>query len=133
MWTLLIIAAAIALSIYNKHQKKLKERELETSKPVFEDVGVYWDQKDDDWILVDKTGGKVTEEIFSKVCGFSEGLAAVERLKGKGPSWGYIDYTGKFVIKPKYEDAQDFQKGVAKVKLNEKWILINKAGKEIDR
>lgn len=44
---------------------------------------------------------------------------------------GYIDRTGKVVIKPKYEDAQDFSDGLAPVKNNGKWGFINEAGKTV--
>jgi hypothetical protein len=62
--------------------------------------------------------------------GFKEGLARV-KIKGK---WGFIDKTGKLVINPIYEDAQDFRDGLAAVaKKDEKkdeitWGYIDKSG-----
>jgi len=45
--------------------------------------------------------------------------------------WGYSDLSGDIVIPKKYDFASLFDKGVARVKLNDKWGLINKQGKEI--
>ena len=56
---------------------------------------------------------------------FSEGLAAVK----KDGKWGYIDTTGKYVIKPKYEEASDFfDNGLACIQINGKWGFIDKTG-----
>jgi len=46
--------------------------------------------------------------------------------------WGYINEEGKFIIKPKYESAADFQSnGMAEVLENGRWGLIDKSGKLI--
>lgn len=58
---------------------------------------------------------------------FSQGRAAVKF----GNLWGYIDRTGQIVIPPQFEQAYDFQKGIAIVKLNAKHTLINRNGKII--
>ena len=42
--------------------------------------------------------------------------------------FGYIDKTGKWVIKPIYDDAKDFINGVAIVKTNRGYGAINKSG-----
>ncbi len=46
-------------------------------------------------------------------------------------SYGYIDTQGKLVIPDKYEDATDFENGIAAVKLNGKWGVIDVDGKQI--
>jgi len=37
---------------------------------------------------------------------------------------GFIDKTGKEIVPPKYDDASDFQEGLALVELNEKKFYI---------
>ncbi|ENA9430640.1 WG repeat-containing protein, partial [Campylobacter coli] len=56
---------------------------------------------------------------------FSEGLAGV-KLNGR---WGFIDRSGKFVIKPKFDSIWDFSEGLAKVELNRKYGFMDKNGK----
>lgn len=56
---------------------------------------------------------------------FSEDVAAVEVKKDK---WGYIDATGKIIIKPEYEFVLSFSEGLAAVKSKGKWGFIDKLG-----
>ncbi len=42
---------------------------------------------------------------------------------------GFIDKTGKVIIEPQFEDAQEFSEGLAPVKVKEKWGFINEFGK----
>ena len=67
---------------------------------------------------------------------FSEGLAAINvgakpdsDWYPSGGKWGYIDKTGKFVIEPRFDGAEDFSEGLAPVKLGDKWGYIDKTGK----
>lgn len=46
---------------------------------------------------------------------FSEGLAAITFHTINGPKTGYIDHQGKVVIKPRFDSAEEFIDGVAKV------------------
>ena len=72
---------------------------------------------------------------YDKVMDFSEGLAAVS----KDGKWGFIDKTGKEVIKPQYDNISgDYMKGIgglkeglALVSKNGKWGWINKDGKVV--
>ncbi len=60
--------------------------------------------------------------------GFSEGLAAVR----KSDKWGFIDKSGKEVIKfSDYDQVGDFNDGLAGVWKNKKWGFIDKTGKEV--
>jgi hypothetical protein len=57
---------------------------------------------------------------------FSEGVAAVK----KGDTWGYIDKTGNFVIRPQFLTATQFSERVAAVESpNHKWHYINHDGR----
>lgn len=57
---------------------------------------------------------------------FSEGLACV---MGEG-DYGYIDKSGKFVIKPQFQEAQEFSEGLAWVKtFGGKTGWIDKSGR----
>ncbi|MBV9957028.1 MAG: WG repeat-containing protein [Acidobacteria bacterium] len=57
----------------------------------------------------------------------ADGLFPV-RVKGK---WGYINNAGKIVIKPQFDDADDFSDGLASVNKGRNWFYINSAGKEV--
>lgn len=51
---------------------------------------------------------------------------------GSSKKWGYIDSSGKFVIKPKYDNASDFQaNNIAIVSVNNKYGLIDRQGNSI--
>lgn len=70
--------------------------------------------------------GKVAVDFkYDEVRKFSEKMAAV-KVNGK---WGFINKSGKEVIKPEYDAASDFENGFARVKLNGRWGCINKKGK----
>lgn len=73
-------------------------------------------------------GRIVVEPQFSYPCFFKANLACVE-YEGK---WGYIDRSGKFVIPPQFDEAEDFSEdGFAVVKLAGKFGLIDNAGRII--
>ncbi|WP_442956284.1 WG repeat-containing protein [Paenibacillus sp. USHLN196] len=61
--------------------------------------------------------------------GFNEGLVAVK----KNGKWGYIDKSGKTIIKFQYYIADNFNEGIARVYLDENTTssnrYINKTGK----
>ena len=48
---------------------------------------------------------------------------------GDNNLWGFVDEEGKWVIKPKFRDAEDFSEGFAAVKLDGKWGYIKSDGK----
>ena len=45
--------------------------------------------------------------------------------------WGYIDKSGKVVIEPQFDSADDFSEGLAKVKKDGKRGYIDKIGKVV--
>lgn len=53
----------------------------------------------------------------------------LEPKKGDNNLWGYVDEEGKWVIKPKFSDAEDFSEGFAAVLLDGKWGYIKSDGK----
>ena len=50
-------------------------------------------------------------------------------LKDQG--WGFVDQSGKMVIRPQYEGAMRFSQGLAAVRVNMKWGFVNVNGKMI--
>jgi hypothetical protein len=42
--------------------------------------------------------------------------------------WGYIDKKGDIVIPPRYELTYDFEGGQARVRVDGKWVMINRDG-----
>lgn len=87
------------------------------------------------WFFVDNAGKEIAQSNskdikgnlgYGEVSDFSEGLAAV---KGYGGKWGFIDKTGKEVIKLKYENIQSFKDGIAWVAYQGDWGLIDQTEK----
>ncbi len=77
------------------------------------------------WGFVDKKGNWAFPQKFYFVAtgsGFSEGRIAVEIKKNK---WAYIDKTGNFTSDARYQDASQFRKGVAWVKVDDRYGLID--------
>jgi len=68
---------------------------------------------------------KTIEPQFDATWCYSEGLALIE----KDGKYGYIDPTGKIIIKPQFELAYNFLEGFALVKKGGKWGCIDKTGR----
>ncbi|MCI0472893.1 MAG: WG repeat-containing protein, partial [Ignavibacteria bacterium] len=49
------------------------------------------------------------------------------RIEADG-KYGYIDTTGKIIIKPQFDNARDFYEGLAVVGIGQKWGYIDKTG-----
>ena len=94
----------------------------------------------------DSLGHIIIRAQFDQVGCFNEGLASVtvgakrERyLSSNGDSatmWtggkqGFIDKTGKYVVKPQYDYCNYFSQGIAVVAKDDKWGYIDRTGKEI--
>ena len=82
--------------------------------------------------FIDKTGNEInfangTLGGFQEINKFLDDLALVKDSLGK---YGYIDRSGKIIIKPKYDNASSFKEGVANVKLGDKILYIDKNGTE---
>jgi hypothetical protein len=50
---------------------------------------------------------------------------------GQWSRWGYIDQTGKYLIKPRFSQAKRFSEGLAGVQLDQKWGYIDATGKMV--
>jgi len=62
---------------------------------------------------------------------FAEGLAAVAVRTRLGVRWGYLDRTGTPMIAPRFEEAYPFSEGLAVVKTQGLWGLIDRTGKVV--
>ncbi len=87
---------------------------------------------------IDKDGKVVIPFQFQEtytvgMCEFHNGLAVqgISESNKFAQVFGYIDKNGKWVIQPKYDDAEKFENGVAKVVLNNKYGYINTKGIQI--
>jgi hypothetical protein len=76
-------------------------------------------------LLVDSNGKTLVNAEDILLEGFSDGLTPVKQ----GGKWGYVDRAGRFVIKPKFDDAAGFSEGLAAVKVGEYWGYIDRTGK----
>ncbi|HEX8845611.1 MAG TPA: WG repeat-containing protein [Pyrinomonadaceae bacterium] len=95
---------------------------------------------------IDKSGALVLKNKEAEF-DFSEGLVPIAKRRfgfGWWLKYGFMDRTGKFVIKPRFDDARPFKNGVASVakgcgprQLNEasacKWFYIDRNGKVIEK
>jgi len=81
-----------------------------------------------EWCYFDRTG-KIVIRISMGPNLNDADLFANGRLRVKdGFTWGYKDATGAWAIAPKYNDAQNFQNGVALVQEKDKWVPIDVHG-----
>ena len=62
---------------------------------------------------------------------FHEGLVLMHLVLQDGDKWGFIDKFGKVVIPFIYEDASDFDEGLASVRRDGKYGFIDKSGRTI--
>lgn len=73
-------------------------------------------------------GQRLSQLTFDHIDNFCEGLACVG-IGGKG--FGFIDKDMNVVVPMKYDSAEDFRDGRARVRLGDKWICVDKTGLEI--
>ncbi len=86
-------------------------------------------------------GQAVIQPRFDFAAPFSEGRAAYctgcqmkavgEHRLVEGGLWGYLDPQGKAAILPRFEAAENFASGKARVKLEGKWMWIDRKGKSV--
>ncbi|MBR1564832.1 MAG: WG repeat-containing protein [Paludibacteraceae bacterium] len=93
--------------------------------PDSEKVIQVYDPSSGDYGLIDRNGNEIAPIMYDDVPWFfSEGLLVVE----KNGKYGYIDNKGKEVIAFQYDNAYSFQNGVAWVKKNDVWSVIDTKG-----
>jgi len=102
------------------------------------DNGIAIASKGDKWGFINNKGEELTEFVFDAPelqnnlendfnilpYKFFEGLCRVS-VNGK---IGFINLKGENVIVPQFKEAQDFQRGLATVKLKDRWGFINRSG-----
>ena len=78
------------------------------------------------WILIDKTGKQVTDQTYSRIYGFQNGLAIVNPIVQNDFSdhYAFIDNTGKQVSET-YQYVGSFSEGMAMVRKNNKFGYID--------
>jgi len=86
--------------------------------------------------FVDQTGRERTLLPYAETGSFSEGLAWVMQrgAAGEDPKYGFVVHTGMAVVSPRYDGAEDFSGGLARVmQLDEngaaKYGFVDRAGK----
>ena len=73
------------------------------------------------------------ENISIGMCEFHDGLAVqgISNNNRFALVFGYIDKKGNWVIKPKFDEAEAFDKGIAEVVINDRYGYINTKGEQI--
>lgn len=82
---------------------------------------------------IDKSGNvKFTLEQAEGVFPFSEGLALFCIVDAEmNYKYGFIDKSGKEVVKPQFDVANSFREGLALIKQGDQWGFIDKTGKMV--
>lgn len=81
--------------------------------------------------LVKETDSPGNETVTSDIVNEKEDTPSTDILFSVqlDEKWGYIDSTGKFVIRPQFDDAYNFSdNGLALVQMGDKWGYIDKTG-----
>ncbi|MBK9206007.1 MAG: WG repeat-containing protein [Candidatus Obscuribacter sp.] len=55
--------------------------------------------------------------------------SSFQALPELGPKWGFIDHSGKFIVKPQYRRVLSFSEGLAGADLSARWGFIDTTGK----
>ena len=80
--------------------------------------------QDDKLQILNESGKSISNETYSYVGDFSEGLLPVE----KNGKFGFINKNGKLVIPYKFDYADKMLNGVSVIKIDGKYGLINRKG-----
>lgn len=96
--------------------------------PLRDGLRRYYDSEKGMYGFIDEAGKVVISARFKKAHDFSDGLAAFTSNDGSIEYWGYVDTSGKEVIKPVFRNEPgDFHDGYAIVqKQNGKYVFIDK-------
>ncbi len=55
--------------------------------------------------------------------------ASISPQKDESGKWGYVNDKGKYIIKPRFEEAGDFIDGLARIRIHSKYGFINECGR----
>ena len=80
-------------------------------------------------VFVSIDGKRLTSLTFDIIDNFQEGLA---RVAVSGYGYGFVNKDMNLVIPMKYDEAESFKDGKAKVRRGDKWIFIDKMGQELE-
>jgi hypothetical protein len=86
---------------------------------------------DHDWCYFDRNGKIVIRIPMGPHLNNANLFMNGRLLVKQGFTWGYQDASGNWAIPPKYNDAQNFEDGLARVQDGAKWIVIDTQGKEV--
>ena len=70
----------------------------------------------------------MTSLTFDIIDNFKENLA---RVAISGHGYGFVNREIKFAVPMKYDQADDFRSGNARVRLGDKWLFIDQSGREL--
>ena len=106
---------------------------------LYEGLALYAPRKEGPWGYVDADGNVAIPPFASRPehhedlanMRFSEGLAAARQPLAEGGRWGYIDREGTWVLGPVFERAEPFVRGIARVRIDDRWTWVHTDGREI--
>jgi hypothetical protein len=82
--------------------------------------------------FIDKSGSLVFTVKEGKRAGeFSEGLVNIQIRNATDEKWGYINRAGKWVIEPRYQQADPFDRGLARVTIDYQIAYIDPTGRYV--
>jgi hypothetical protein len=87
--------------------------------------------RDHNWVYFDKTGKIIIQISMGEHLTNANLFASGRLLVKDGFTWGYKDATGAWAIPAKYNDAQNFKDGLARVQDGSKWIVIDTKGNQV--
>lgn len=122
-------AAVKTQNLYGYVDKSTSEAvkvKFHIARPYIEDKAAVYDGEQ--WYFIDKDGDKIlaTKEKVEDLFSFSEGYA-VAKIGGK---YGFVDANFK-KVHMEYDYATNFLNGIAAVKMDDKWAIINNKFKKI--
>lgn len=106
------------------------------SDKVFEDIVLNeFDECAPKGLIIAKENGKYhiydleIEQIGDFSCDGAKAFVDEYAAFKSGDAWGFVDATGKIIIKPQYEDAKSFSNSMGGIKIDGKWTFINSQNK----
>lgn len=113
-----------------KDGSRLGDKSYKDAKPFSESLAAVAD----DYFkygYISTDGTVVIPNAFDVAGSFHEGFAAVGKSENGSVKYGYINANGEQLTDFIYEDARDFQMGAARVKVGDKYGLIDRFGNPI--